>query len=123
MSYKWADKLVPPGSVREDLHTYTLRRRIRYWCFRLRSEEEGISKSKGKPAGLKPFYEKQEWFDGWENFAATWDLDDEDPFKTVPRWESVHEEWDRTLEEELRRNKIQSRKNQRKQASGNEGHL
>lgn len=124
MSYKWADKLVPEGSVREDLHTWTLKRKIRYWCYRLQAEATGGNSSKGKPAGLKPYYEKQKWFDGWENFAITWDVEADDPFTTKPRWESVHEEWERTLEEELRANKIQTRKNLRKQAaSGSEGQL
>lgn len=118
----WIDDLVPPGSVREVLHQRTLRRKLRYWCFRLRSEVEGISDAEA-PSELVDLYEDQQWFDGWGNFGATWDLDEEDPLVVVPRWRTIHEEWDEVIQGQLQRNQIESRKNLRKAAvDGNEVH-
>ncbi len=110
---KFVDVLVPEGSVEDFLYVRQVRRKVRYWLFRLRSEAEGLGDAKGIPAGLKTHYKKQEWFDGWENFGATWDVDDEDPLTTVPRWETIHEEWDRVLEQEHRANRISARQRRR----------
>lgn len=70
-----------------------LRRRARYWCSRLRNEHEGGCPADGCPPKLRAYYEGLKGFPGWLYFAVTWDLDEYDPLRIVPRAMSVHEEW------------------------------
>ena len=119
---KWAEELVP-DDLPEQAKAIKLRQDIRYWCFRLQTEaEEGVP-STGRPRGLKPHFEKQEWFDGWENFGKTWDVEADDPLTARPRWRTIHEEWEDVIQQELVANTIQTRKNQRMMANGDEGEL
>lgn len=77
------------------------RRKIRYWCFRFRTEEEGGPKADGAPVGLRGRLEDAEGFLGWGTFAETWDVAKDDPSRIVPRKESVHDEWTRALEKSV----------------------
>ena len=69
-----------------------IKRRIRYFCF---------EKQRGKwaPVKLIKWFEKQEEFTSWENFAVDWDVVKSNPIKARWRKFSIHEEW----EAELRR--------------------
>lgn len=76
------------------------RRRLRYWCYRLRNAATGGAKSEGIPKGLQPHYERLASFEplgGWAGFGNTWDLGQEDPLTIVTRRFSVEEEWNATL--------------------------
>lgn len=118
----WAEALV--SDVQPHLRQIVLRKQTRYWCFRLRTEQELDGRpAKGRPRGLKPWFEKQAEFDGWENFGATWDVDPENPVTAIPRYQTIHEEWDEVVRSELRNNEIAARKRRRKmrQANGSEG--
>ncbi len=123
---KFVKELVPDDSVPQYLYDRQVRRRIRYCLFRLNTEEaEGIPVD-DIPAGLKKHYESSEEFDGWKNFGVTWDVDDNDPLVTVPRYESINEAWDRQIEEDLRANRTHTRKRQRqikKESDGLEGNI
>jgi hypothetical protein len=74
------------------------RRQVRYWCFRFKTEADGGVSAQGAPRGLKQRLEKEDAFEGWKNFAVTWDVDEDEPLVAIPRNFSVWEEWGRTLE-------------------------
>jgi len=77
----------------EDLH----RRKVRYWCFRFRTEaEEGVDASDA-PKGLKEKFEEMEWFQGWSKFGVTWDVHEKFKFQIVPRKSTIHEDWDKVI--------------------------
>jgi len=78
------------------------RRKVRYWLFRFRTEAEGGPKATGAPRGMRKYFEEQEGFGGWIDFAVTWDVNPEEPLQIVPRRFSVWEEWDATLNMVLR---------------------
>ena len=73
------------------------RKRVRYFCFRIQNEVEGGAPAPEIPEGFKEYFEEQELFTGWENFAATWDVTKDDPFKLYKRRFTIHEEWNATL--------------------------
>jgi hypothetical protein len=61
--------------IEQKTHIFNLpRRRIRYWCFRFRTEELYGTSSNGAPAGLREYFEKIPGFTKWEEFAVSWDL-------------------------------------------------
>lgn len=91
-----------------------MRRTVRYWCFRFRTEVlEGVS-SNGAPEGLKKHIESIEGFGGWDKFAGSWDFPHDpscglDPcecartiidYRIIPRRFSVWEEWHATVRAE-----------------------
>lgn len=121
----FTEELVPAGSVPEKLYMRTLRRRIRYVLSRLKTEVDG-GEEMSAPEGFKEFFEKQDdWWDGWENWGVTWDvgaLDQEGPLVVVPRWTSIHEEWDEVVEAELKSNEIAARK-RRRMGNGSQGDI
>lgn len=123
----FVEELVPEGSVGtkvplgsepsnsdEELYLRTVRRRIRYWMFRLRTEANEDRPADGLPEGLKSFYEDSEHFDGWENFATTWDVTEQNPLVTTWRFQSVEEEYEQKLEAEIRKAEIEARKRRRR---------
>ena len=93
---EWMDKLIP-DHLRDrepELQVLAIRKQVRYWLFRLKTEADGGPAAQDVPRGLRGYYKKQEWFDGWENFGVTWDVAAEDPLETWPRDESIEEEWE-----------------------------
>ncbi|MDX1410383.1 MAG: hypothetical protein R3330_19665, partial [Saprospiraceae bacterium] len=56
-------KLVPEGSIREQLYWWQVRRKIRYMCFRLQTEADPEAPDRSAPddipKGFKAFFEKQ----------------------------------------------------------------
>lgn len=119
-------ELVPEGSVPERLYERTVRRRIRYVASRLYTEANDGAPMDDIPEGFLEHFEDQEWFDGWENWGVTWDLgeldSEEGPLAAVPRWLSIHEEWDEVIRGELQVNEIEARK-RRRMGNGREGDL
>ena len=76
------------------------RRQVRYWLFRKQNEVEGGAKARGAPRGLYRRFEALPTFvlaGGYKTFAQTWDVDREDPFKIIPRNQSITEEWNTHL--------------------------
>lgn len=49
------------------------------------------------PKGFKESFENQKFFRGWINYHVTWDVDEEDAWKVVPRGLSLEEEWHKQL--------------------------
>ena len=119
---EWAEELVPE-TVPVQYRELKLRKVLRYWCFRLQTEATEGTPATGIPEGLKSHYEQQEWFDEWENFGVTWDVEEGDLFLTRPRYVSVHEEWDAVLQQQLQEDKMAARKRKRMMANGSEGEL
>ncbi len=128
----FVERLVPEGSVgrkvplgstpegvQEELYLRTVRRRIRYWLFRLRTEANDGNAAEGIPRGIRRYYEKADHFDGWENFGTTWDLDDDNPLQTRWRFQSVEEEYEEKLRAEFRRLEIEARQRRRRAAKEN----
>jgi hypothetical protein len=82
---------------RNGLLGQTLLRKLRYWCFRIRTatvEEKPIPKY---PKGLKKFVEGLPGFAGWHKFATSWDIVGDNPFMIVIRLTSVWEDWDQVM--------------------------
>lgn len=83
---------------RNGLYGRTLKRKLRYWCFRIRLDELGEKKCPTPPKGLKKFVESLPGFAGWKYFAVSWDIQGENPFMIVLRLQSVWQEWDQVME-------------------------
>ncbi len=69
------------------------RRDVRYQLYRLRTDAEGKCATESTKEFAETF-EKQDFFDGWRNFATTWDVAYDDPYRIVHRMHSEQEEWD-----------------------------
>lgn len=125
---KWFDDLVPAHlrDREEEIQTLAQRKQTRYWLFRLKTEADGEAKATGLPRGFRGHFKKQEWFDGWENFGVTWDVEADDPLTTYPRYQSIHEEWDEVLNAGHRSDEIAARQRHRqkqREPNGSEGHV
>lgn len=124
-AFTFIEELVPPGSVPEGVYERTVRRRVRYELSRLKTEADGGVEA-DPPEGFKDFFEKQEWWDGWDNWGVTWDVgklgSEEGVLVVVPRWLSIYEEWDDVIQGELRSNEIAARK-RRRIGNGSEGDI
>jgi len=94
MTGEEALKQINPNSLKARLK----RRQIRYWLYSLKSNFLSNKKLSDKiPKGFKEKYEEQHGFDGWGNFAATWDVELHDPEVLVSRLFSEEEEWHRII--------------------------
>jgi hypothetical protein len=131
----FVEQIVPVGSVRESLYWWQVRRKVRYFCFRLQTEHDPEAPDRPAPEdipkGFRAFYEKQTWFDGWRNFGVTWDVGGADsdfaeakmehgsdsPLVTVPRWLSVWEENEDEIGHWVRTGEIEARKRRRSNGS------
>lgn len=119
------DVLVPEGSVAPRLRIRQLRRATKYLCSRMRTEADGGVEAPELPDGFREFYETQEWFDGWDMYNTSWDVEqvfDEKmkpivtefrPLELIPRWESVWEEWDQVIDAHVKGDVIAARKRKR----------
>jgi len=137
VSANWVVKILPDEDVpRESLRPLMLRRRVRYNLFRLQNEEESGIPADSTPDGFKEFFETQQWFDGWGNFGKTWDVGDpmdaaargsDDPLTAVPRYLTIHEEWDEVIGDHVKSDTISTRKRARAQqmeeANGSEDNV
>lgn len=75
-----------------------LRHNIRYACFRRQKElNDGVKCPKEMKDLVKPI-EQIEGFEGWENFAVTWDISHPDPITIVKRLWSIQQEHEQMLE-------------------------
>ena len=134
----WLSEILPDEEVgREPLRPLLTRRRVRYRLYRLRAEAaEGKELPIVIPDGFKEFFEAQKWFDGWANFSKTWDVGDpvnpkprgsDNPLEVVPRYMSVHEEWEEVIEAHVKSDTIAARKRARarqmEEANGSEDNL
>jgi len=75
------------------------KRQVRYWCFRFKTEADGIRSAEGAPEGLKRHFESLEWFTSWKDFTVTWDVVESSPLQIRPLKESAEKIWNRVLEE------------------------
>ena len=75
----------------------TYKRKMRYWCFKIRHATVEGKPIPDYPEGLKEFVESLPGFAGWSYFATTWDIHGENPFMVVLRLQSVWEEWDQVM--------------------------
>jgi len=94
---KLAEGHVTAQRRRDELVREETRRIVRYWCFRFQTEVSGGASADDAPKGLRTYFEKQDLFSNWNNFAVKWDVDRLDPFTLVRRAKSVWREWDDAL--------------------------
>lgn len=73
-----------------------LRKHIRYQLYRLKSEAEGRACNVSEE-GFKETFECQEGFDGWKNFAMTWDVKLDQPEVVIARKLSETEAWENVI--------------------------
>lgn len=87
------------------------RRKIRYWCYRFKTEQlEGVS-ADGAPYGLKDYFEKLEWFSSWLDFGVKWDVREDNPLAIRPLKENLEDVWNRTVLENSRELPIKTQVN------------
>ena len=82
---------------RNGLYGRTVKRKMRYWCFRIRHSIVEDKPIPMYPKGLKEFVESLPGFAGWKYFAVSWDITGTNPFMIVLRLQSVWEEWDQVM--------------------------
>lgn len=76
----------------------TQRRRIRYHLYRLRSEHEDLVPATKESKRIGAYYESEQGFDGWLNFARTWDVAHEGSHdRIVTRLHTEEQEWNTRL--------------------------
>lgn len=78
------------------------RRKVRYWCFRFKTEKLGGDPANDSPDGLREHFENLEWFDSWLNFGITWDVRDDNPLVLSKLKLSHDESWINTLKSETK---------------------
>lgn len=84
----------------KELNTSQLRLRhdVRYACFRVQKElVEGVECPDELKDKVKEV-EDMEGFEGWRNFAITWDISTPDPIQIVKRMWSIEQEHNQMLE-------------------------
>lgn len=81
----------------EEIAKRKVKRQARYWCFRFKNEADGGGDATSSPPGFKEYVEGLSGFDGWKDFAKTWDIEGHNPFTIYQRDFSVWEEWDAVM--------------------------
>lgn len=76
---------------------HQLKRRVRYYCFAMQRKASGEQDKVRVPKKMIDYFESMPQFEGWKNFAGTWDVEASNPLKIFFRNFSVHEEWDATM--------------------------
>lgn len=94
MTGEEAIKKVNPNSLSARLE----RRQVRYALYCMRSKQEGKILPEDFDSTLPSKFEEQEGFDGWSNFAITWDVTLHNPYKITSRHFSEAEEWERVVQ-------------------------
>lgn len=77
------------------------RRKLRYWCFRCKTELEGGADVEDMPKGLKKHLEKMTTFSafsGWEYFGVKWDWTEAEPYEMIPLQIPLMEQWEKECE-------------------------
>lgn len=93
------DKLKEEILTKEELK---LRHDLRYACFRIQKEiNEGVECPQEMKDLVKSI-EDMEGFEGWQNFAVTWDISHPDPITVVQRMWSIEQEHEQMLERVVR---------------------
>jgi len=82
---------------RNGLYERTIKRKARYWCFKMRHSTVDGTKKPDAPKGFVKFIEELPGFAGWQHFAKSWDISGNNPFTIVLRLESVWAEWDHVM--------------------------
>lgn len=84
---------------RNGLYERTVRRKARYWCFKMRHfTVDKLEVVPNCPEGFQEFIERLPGFAGWEHFAKSWDIQGGNPFMITLRLESVWQEWDHVMQ-------------------------
>ena len=85
------------------------KRNIRYICFRIQTELGGGAKANKERDGIMQFVgdvrnhmESQKDFDGWGNFAKTWDVDEKSPLTVILRKSSIQNNWNNFLKRQAK---------------------
>ena len=83
-------------AVDKELRTLS-RTKLRYRLYRIKNKNEVDPKD-----GIREYFEGQDEFDGWHNFARTWDVGREGPWPNghwlaVKRLKSMEQEWNEVL--------------------------
>ena len=65
--------------------------------YSMRSAENGKTLPEDIPDDFSEKYETQRGFDGWKNFATTWDVSLHNPEVIMSRMFSEEEEWERVV--------------------------
>lgn len=84
------------GMSSEARNIRSMRKHIRYQLYRLKSESLGKARNVSEE-GFKEKFESQPGFDGWKNFAMTWDVKLDDPETIIVRTMSETEAWNNIL--------------------------
>ena len=88
------------------------KRQVRYLCYRLRTGAEKEEEVNDIPEGFKEYFEEQDYFDSWINFAMTWDIDDK--LKAELRTYDEQTEWNSVMKRESVEMPIKKKKKNKK---------
>lgn len=86
------DRVVAAFS-QEGIDMRRARKTVRYQLYRLRSESLGKCASVSEE-GFKEKFEVQEAFTAWRDFANSWDVSFDDPYRVISRRTAEADEWD-----------------------------
>jgi len=75
----------------EGMELRAKRKKVRYQLYRLRTESEGKCGADSTEE-FKAQFDAQDKFDGWKNFASTWDVAFDEPTRIVHKTKSEQEE-------------------------------
>lgn len=81
----------------EDFSLHQLKRKVRYLCYCMKRKHSGESDNMRVPEKFIEYYQSHKGFEGWTNFAVTWDVVPEEPHVLYARTFSVEEEWNATI--------------------------
>lgn len=73
------------------------KRKTRYYCFTMKTNEDGGNNETIVPKKLIEFFEKKPEFEGWSGFGVTWDIRSNNPLEIFFRDFSINQEWDATM--------------------------
>ena len=74
-----------------------VKRKIRYYCFAMKTNADGGDNKTIIPEQLIEFFENKREFEGWAGFGETWDVQTNDPLTIFFRDFSINQEWDATM--------------------------
>lgn len=97
-------RLSTDESNRKDHNIKQVRRQVRYWCFRFKTEESGACKADGAPKGIRKHFEDNDYFLGWKNFNESngWDVSHTEPLELVPLRMGSDDAWNKELEKSIK---------------------
>ena len=74
-----------------------VKRKIRYYCFAMKTNADGGNNKTVIPTQLIEYFEEKDEFEGWSGFGDTWDVRTTDPLSIFFRDFSINQEWDATM--------------------------